>query len=107
MAELGGVYTRPDFEGDLIDGELEVSANEKPLGQGKVFLIKIENPLENEDGTNNVVTILWGTQSRQRNRLGPGEVVEWLPISDLRKIWIRSAGKTAGLTTKISWTAIR
>lgn len=111
MVILPGAYSEEvlkTFQGKLIDGELDVSDNEKALSQDfeEVFYISLENPLYNEDGTNNTTEVVWGTSSRQRRLLRPGDQTNWLPLRSLKEIWVRTIVKGAGRSAKISWIAI-
>lgn len=62
-----------------------------PTGRGRIVSVIVLNPLVNEDGSGNVLTLLVGDGSTQCYPLLPGEKTVELFFNDLRDCYVRAA----------------
>lgn len=88
-------------------GECAVGESPVQLGdEADCIQLSIENPSTNEDNTENAVEILYGDATRQRRRLKPGYNTEWIPASEARQLYVRTA-TGSGETCTITYSGTR
>jgi len=62
-----------------------------PLGFGACSLVKLQSRLTNTDGTANATNLFYGGRMVQPFELTPGTFSDWIPVSALSDIHVRSA----------------
>lgn len=76
---------------DFYCEEVPVTDKPSPLPESDVLLIRLVNP-QRRNGHNsfNDVVVFWGDKNIQRDALNPNDGTLFLPISDGRKIYVRT-----------------
>jgi hypothetical protein len=85
-------------------GKVEATLEAQPIGYGRFAFVKLQPRLTNSSGQpNQAANVLYGDATDQTFELVSGQFSEWLPVSDLRDIYVRVLPGGIDNTCTVAW----